>query len=175
MLLDIGFDAITVKAITQKADISRKTFYLHYSDKFDLLNAIVDKQLEELTAVCEKKREMGYTEGTVLWFRYFQQRKAFFAALFTTESTVLFRHRMLGFIVDQLNSRLEDASPRKDTEVLLNFMSRGVLGVLEAYVLGQLHAEVEEIAEQVGKLLEQIINGQGPDEQTNMVSMQKDE
>ena len=131
MLLDIGFDAITVKAITQKADISRKTFYLHYSDKFDLLNAIVDKQLEELTAVCEKKREMGCTEGTVLWFRYFQQRKAFFAALFTTESTVLFRHRMLGFIVDQLNSRLEDASPGKDTEVLLNFMSRAVLGVLE--------------------------------------------
>ena len=54
-------------------------------------------------------------------------------------------------------------------------MSRAVLGVLEAYVLGQLHAEVEEIAEQVGKLLEQIINGQGPDAQTNMVSMQKDE
>ena len=77
MLLDIGFDAITVKAITQKADISRKTFYLHYSDKFDLLNAIVDKQVEELTAVCERKREMGCTEGTVLWFRYFQQRKAF--------------------------------------------------------------------------------------------------
>ena len=82
---------------------------------------------------------------------------------------------MLGFIVDQLNSRLEDASPGKDTEVLLNFMSRAVPGVLEAYVLGQLHAEVEEIAEQVGKLLEQIINGQGPDAQTNMVSMQKDE
>lgn len=77
MLLDIGFDAITVKAITQKADISRKTFYLHYSDKFDLLNAIVDKQLEELTAVCEKKREMGCTEGTVLWFRYFQQLQGF--------------------------------------------------------------------------------------------------
>ena len=118
---------------------------------------------------------MGYTEGTVLWFRYFQQRKAFFAALFTTESTVLFRHRMLGFIVDQLNSRLGGCIPGKDTEVLLNFMSRAVLGVLEAYYSVNSMQKLKKLVEQVGKLLEQIINGQGPDEQTNMVSMQKDE
>lgn len=36
MLLKVGFDAITVKDITEKANISRKTFYLHYMDKFDL-------------------------------------------------------------------------------------------------------------------------------------------
>lgn len=35
-----GFDHITVKDITDEAMISRNTFYLHYSDKFDLLNKI---------------------------------------------------------------------------------------------------------------------------------------
>lgn len=36
-----GFDHISVKDITARAMISRNTFYLHYSDKFDLLNKIV--------------------------------------------------------------------------------------------------------------------------------------
>ena len=38
MLLKDGFDMITIKELTEKADISRKTFYLHYVDKYDLLN-----------------------------------------------------------------------------------------------------------------------------------------
>jgi len=35
-----GFDSVTVKDITDRALISRNTFYLHYEDKFDLLNKI---------------------------------------------------------------------------------------------------------------------------------------
>ena len=41
-------------------------------------------------------------EGTIIWFQYFEQRKAFFAALISTESTVIFRHRLLDFIMEQL-------------------------------------------------------------------------
>ena len=42
------FDKITVKDITEHAQIGRKTFYLHYIDKYDLLGRIVDKKFEAL-------------------------------------------------------------------------------------------------------------------------------
>lgn len=35
------FDAITVLAITERAGLNPATFYLHYDDKWDLLNSIV--------------------------------------------------------------------------------------------------------------------------------------
>ncbi|WP_212981769.1 TetR/AcrR family transcriptional regulator, partial [Bacillus paramobilis] len=38
MLITDGFDKITVKNITEKANIGRKTFYLHYLDKYNLLD-----------------------------------------------------------------------------------------------------------------------------------------
>ena len=157
MLLKDGFDMITIKELTEKADISRKTFYLHYVDKYDLLNAVVNKHLEELGIICEKKKEKGFVEGTVIWFRYFEERKAFFAALFATESTVSFRNRLLDFIMNQLNYKLEESSGKRNTEVLLKFMGMAVLGVVESFVLDQFHGGVEEIAAQVGELLEQII------------------
>ena len=147
MLLKDGFDMITIKELTEKADISRKTFYLHYVDKYDLLNVVVNKHLEE----------QGFVEGTVIWFRYFEERKAFFAALFATESTVAFRNRLLDFIMNQLNNKLEESSGKRNTEVLLKFMGMAVLGVVESFVLDQFHGGVEEIAAQVGELLEQII------------------
>lgn len=47
-----GFDHISVKDITARAMISRNTFYLHYSDKFDLLNKICDELVFKLFSRC---------------------------------------------------------------------------------------------------------------------------
>ncbi len=157
ILLKDGLDAVTVKDITEKADVSRKTFYLHYTDKYALLDAIVDQQLEELGEICEKKKEQGFVEGTVTWFRYFEERRGFFAALFAAEGTVAFRRRLLDFIMGQLNRKLEKAPSKRNTEVLRKFIGTAVLGVVESYVLGQFQESVEEIAGQTGELLEQII------------------
>ena len=43
-----SFEAITVGDITKKASINRGTFYLHYKDKFDLLDQIEQQLFEEL-------------------------------------------------------------------------------------------------------------------------------
>lgn len=157
MLLDVGFDAITIKDMTEKADISRKTFYLHYLDKYDLLNEIVDEMIRDLTDLCDKKKDMGFVEGTVMWFGYFEEHKPFFTALFSTESTISFRNRLLDFIMEQLNNKLEGVPVQKNTEVLRKFLGMAVLGVIESYVLNQFHVGINEIATQVGELLEQII------------------
>ncbi len=59
--------------------------------------------------------------------------------------------------MEQLNNKLEGVSEHRDTEVLCKFMAMAVLGVIESYVLDQFHVGIEEIAMQVGELLEQII------------------
>ena len=43
-----GFDSVTVKDITDRALISRNTFYLHYEDKFDLLNKISNELMSKV-------------------------------------------------------------------------------------------------------------------------------
>lgn len=42
----IGFEKITVMNLTKKAMISRTTFYLHYMDKYDLLEQIENEILD---------------------------------------------------------------------------------------------------------------------------------
>ena len=50
------FDTISIKEITEFAQIGRKTFYLHYIDKYDLLDQIVSEKLIELEQISEAKR-----------------------------------------------------------------------------------------------------------------------
>ncbi|GAA0711902.1 TetR/AcrR family transcriptional regulator [Paraclostridium ghonii] len=45
------FDKITIKDITEKANINRATFYLHYMDKYDLLEQSQDEILNEIKNV----------------------------------------------------------------------------------------------------------------------------
>jgi len=52
-----GFDHISVKDITARAMISRNTFYLHYSDKFDLLNKICDELVFKLFLGVGKQKQ----------------------------------------------------------------------------------------------------------------------
>jgi AcrR family transcriptional regulator len=158
MLITDGFDKITVKGITEKADISRKTFYLHYVDKYDLLDTIVNMKLKELEKICEQKTDKGFIEGTVIWFNYFEQHKAFFSALFKTESTVSFRKQLLDFIANQLNKKINKINSEKDAEILLRFLSMAVLGIVEAFVLNEFNIGTEQLAKQVGELLAQNIS-----------------
>lgn len=42
-----GFDAITIKDISQKATINRATFYAHFEDKYALLDEITEQAFHE--------------------------------------------------------------------------------------------------------------------------------
>ncbi|MFD0675933.1 MULTISPECIES: TetR/AcrR family transcriptional regulator [unclassified Paenibacillus] len=48
-----GFDHTTVRDITERAEINRATFYLHYQDKHDLLDKIVAEMLHEFLAAIQ--------------------------------------------------------------------------------------------------------------------------
>ena len=60
LLFEKDFDTISIKEITEFAQIGRKTFYLHYIDKYDLLDQIVSEKLIELEQIFWSQKESGY-------------------------------------------------------------------------------------------------------------------
>ena len=62
LLAEVGFAKMTVADICRRADINRGTFYLHYEDKFALLDALIDEALaavpplegSEADALCQR-------------------------------------------------------------------------------------------------------------------------
>ena len=54
LISEIGFEKITVQNTTKKAVINRSTFYLHYTDKFHLLNQLENEILEGLKEILSK-------------------------------------------------------------------------------------------------------------------------
>ncbi len=48
LILEKGYDAVTIEDITDRADLGRTTFYLHYHDKEELLLESIDTIVSDL-------------------------------------------------------------------------------------------------------------------------------
>lgn len=63
-----GFDVITVGEITERAMISRASFYRNYKDKYDLVEQIFEEAIQALTDFVSKPG----AEHPTLWVRFFE-------------------------------------------------------------------------------------------------------
>lgn len=81
LMAEKGFDAITIQEISDRADVNRRTFYLHYLDKYDLLDKLTDEHIEELRKLCTLAMDMNYVEAELLWFEYFDRHTLFFTTM----------------------------------------------------------------------------------------------
>jgi AcrR family transcriptional regulator len=60
LILEKGYDALTIADITHQADLGRTTFYLHYKDKEELLLESIDTLADDL------KAQIGLVEDQAL-------------------------------------------------------------------------------------------------------------
>src|SRR5688572_22610974 len=60
LMIDKGYEAITVADIAERANVGRSTFYAHYADKEDLLQESLQGLRQHLTTVAPRRQD---TEG----------------------------------------------------------------------------------------------------------------
>ncbi|BAQ24133.1 TetR/AcrR family transcriptional regulator [Streptococcus troglodytae] len=82
LLENSDFNSITIRKITEKAQVNRSTFYLHYQDKYDL----VDKLAHEVTRDFKEYLMLnsangGLRENLIQALTYLQSQQKFMYAL----------------------------------------------------------------------------------------------
>ena len=74
-----GYDAVTIRDITDFADISYSTFFRHYPDKDALFMSIIAEIIEELRALLDT-RESPSVSGTII-FQHVADNQALYRVL----------------------------------------------------------------------------------------------
>jgi AcrR family transcriptional regulator len=63
LILERGYHAVTIEDITERADLGRTTFYLHFHDKEELLVESLEEIAEELKMQVEQTASFQAEEG----------------------------------------------------------------------------------------------------------------
>ncbi len=152
------FDQITIQDIADQADVSRRTIYLHYTDKFDLLDKLIQEHIEEMQEICNTEdMNATYMESALLWFEYFESQYSFFSAMLASKGSSFFRTRFLDFFLQELEQGIIDEGGRKLTEgdyVDIQFLGAAILGVVEWWLKNKKPHPPSFMAERLGLLLE---------------------
>ncbi|MGT2925837.1 TetR/AcrR family transcriptional regulator [Streptococcus cuniculipharyngis] len=80
LLNQTSFDQISVTAICQEAQINRGTFYLHYLDKFDLIEQLAEEIKDQLLLIF-REGEQAQEDKLLQGLCYFKEQKDLIRAL----------------------------------------------------------------------------------------------
>ena len=78
------FEAISVSDITREAGVNRGTFYLHYVDKFDMMDQLIDEILQNILILLKEGNPKNKEEalpGIVKIFEYLKEDFDFIHAM----------------------------------------------------------------------------------------------
>ena len=135
LIVERGYDAITVQDITERANVGRATFYLHYKDREELLAASLKQLVNELTHYVESNAGSTATYKTlsVRVFQHIAQRHNLYHALLGESGPPSILIRMRRYLAELIQNY-----------VILPLIARGKAGVdpelLAAHAAGSLFA-----------------------------------
>ncbi|WP_088067226.1 TetR/AcrR family transcriptional regulator [Gottfriedia luciferensis] len=163
-LLDLieekGFEAISVRDITLKAGLNRGTFYLHYRDKYDLMeksqNEILEGLQDKLKYLKPNEFDEFYSKDMIYppilkVFHYLMENQRFIKILLSSKGDPAFPKKMKEYIKGALYDKLVDIIENQymidiPHEYTTAFISSAFFGVIEQWLGNDEPSSPDEMA-----------------------------
>ena len=160
LILEKDLGEITVKELTERADVNRGTFYAHYQDLQDMVEQVEGELFQEFSVVLD-----GHEAAELRWdltpilrdvFCFVKKNRSFCRALMTTPMGEDFFRRLSSTIYQKCLLeweglyRLGDMSGPNNC---LEFVVAGTVGLVRAWALRDFREPPEEMAALANRLI----------------------
>lgn len=153
LMSEKAFKDITIKDITERADLNRGTFYLHYSDTYGLLMAMENDVLtdfqEMINNYLEAETESNMMSMLLPIVHYIVENEEICKNLFENNASNQFHTKFKTLIHKNgsvLIERLFPACKSSESEYFFEFVTYGLIGILKKWLDGGMVQTEEEIA-----------------------------
>ncbi|WP_176560150.1 TetR/AcrR family transcriptional regulator [Brevibacillus dissolubilis] len=139
-----GFDAITVKDLTSKAGLNRGTFYLNYTDKYDLLEKCEEEAISELRKFIRVVNPLDIIQYVnrneaypplVKVFEYLYEHSVFFRAVLGPKGDPAFQKKLkkfmeVNFYEKLVKMQLQDKESSVPYDYVIAYITSAHLGII---------------------------------------------
>ncbi len=152
------FKNISVKDITERADLNRGTFYLHYNDTYHLLQDIEDEVIHDFQEMIDAYRH-PCQQDTLLpvlnpLIHYVAEHTAICRILFENSSSTDFMNRLHSLIHEngrEIIKGMYPVAPENYLEYFFEFMTYGLIGMLRQWLESGKQLPEAQLAEMADK------------------------
>ena len=167
LLQEKQINEITVKELTDLADMNRGTFYLYYKDMFDMLEKIEDgmfEALDEIVSLHEHGDVSQQTKPILLdLFHFIEENQEMCRVLLSPHGDMNFLHRLNEVVREKCLKAWPDIRKEKgeaDFDYHYSFVVFGCAGIIRAWVNRNCPESAEIMAEMAyGMILRGSLSG----------------
>ncbi len=141
------YDTITISDVIEKADVGRSTFYQHYSNKDDILTAVMDGGFEALADIVSAGPHTQFLED---WLGIFWTNRRAGRVLLSGGSTRAYISRELAERLAERLAMIEQRSGRRAPAALKlvsAMIAESQLGLIQAWIAAQTAASPEQLSQ----------------------------
>jgi len=174
LILEKGYDAVTIEEITSRADSGRTTFYLHYRDKEELLLESINNAVDDLFAqvsqmpLAEWKlpgegagEEVFSLSPILLVFQHAAENADLYRVVLRGEGISKTQNRIRGIIANAVSEFLYLRAEREaisfhpmvPVEVFANYFAGSLLGILTWWLESNMPYSAEKMAEMYQRMV----------------------
>ncbi len=142
MMAEKNFKDITVKDITDKVDLNRSTFYLHYADTYDLLEKLENDTLDDFQNMIDANFSADKTQVSLI-----PMFEAIASYIYENSDTckIIFENRASGNFFVKFRKLIEDngtkiinkkfpTAKKENMEYFFAFITYGSIGIMKQWV-----------------------------------------
>ncbi len=163
LMLEHDINEITVKDLTELADINRSTFYIHYKDIYDLLNSIEAELLDDfdelLSYNVDGSKDVHQQVMPILATLYSRlyEQKNLASAFLGPHGDASFIYALQSLLSKKITDLLKNDSTDEEIYAFYSaFCFSGCVGIIKEWIKTGYKKKPDEMAEITAKLL---ING----------------
>ncbi|MEK5040408.1 TetR/AcrR family transcriptional regulator [Sporosarcina sp. FSL K6-3457] len=154
-------ELITIGEITNRADFNRGTFYIHYKDKIDLLEALYQDAIEGLHQALmlpykgiDKVILNGVVPSTTLIFEHIEKNKKLFKALDLIRKNPDLYNRLEQMFWNLFTTEIQferesESEFETEYEIFLSYQIHATLGVLKFWIKKDFNYSSKFMSEQL--------------------------
>lgn len=158
---EVGYDAVTITALAERAMINRATFYRYYEDKEDLLFRGMYEFFDSLALKAPLPSD-GLPGALVTSLNHIRENREFYHIMLGPKGVASFQDRVWRYHLDIVEARLPRMIPESvelDLNVLKGFVAGALGGVIRMWLEDGCILEPAVVA---GTLLGLVTSGISP-------------
>jgi AcrR family transcriptional regulator len=162
LILERGFDALTIQDITERADLRRATFYLHYKDKEELLMTVLQETFDELIQQIEPIMKGDVLAGKTqvepfrVTFQHVGENSDLYRIILGGQGGAAIAQRIRAFLAALVTRSLRDAPAQAlslPADVIANYLAGAELSLISWWLESGQPYSADEMADMAHRLI----------------------
>lgn len=167
LIIEQGYESITIADITERARLGRTTFYLHYRDKDELLRESTKELMRQMALDVEPDVEgtVSCAEHSVYIFQHVARNQSVYQALLREQGPANISDLMKSYFIDLCQRViLQDMLSRRilsplSGELISAYSAGALFGLISWWLTHQLSPSAEEMGAFLWQLMENAVTG----------------